>query len=88
LIGDAYMEQQNYEDAVTYYNKAANYKPNKYYSPAYLMKAALAYEKLNQNEKAKEAYSKIISEFWDSEEYQKALKLKATLRDEFLNDSD
>jgi hypothetical protein len=43
------------------------------------MKAALAYEKLNQNEKAKEAYSKIISEFWDSEEYQKALKLKARL---------
>jgi tetratricopeptide (TPR) repeat protein len=79
LIGDAYMEQQNYEEAASYYDKAANYKPNKYYSPAYLLKAALAYEKLNQNDKAKEAYSKIISEFWDSEEYQKALKLKARL---------
>lgn len=79
LIGDAYMEKQNFEDAVTYYNKAANYKPNKYYSPAYLMKAALAYEKLNQNDKAKEAYSKIITEFWDSAEYQNAVKLKARL---------
>lgn len=79
LIGDAYMEQQNFEEAVSYYNKAANYKPNKYYSPAYLMKAALAYEKLNQNDKAKEAYSKIITEFWDSAEYQNAVKLKARL---------
>jgi tetratricopeptide (TPR) repeat protein len=79
LIGDAYMELEKYDDAVKYYNKAANYKPNKYYSPAYLMKAALAYEKLNQNEKAIEAYSKIITEYWDSSEYQNALKLKARL---------
>lgn len=79
LIGDAYMEQQKYEDAVKYYNKAAGYNPNKYYSPAYLMKAALAYEKLNQNDKAKEVYDKIINEFWDSAEYQNAVKLKARL---------
>jgi tetratricopeptide (TPR) repeat protein len=79
LIGDANMELEKYEDAVKYYNKAANYKPNKYYSPAYLMKAALAYEKLNQNQKAIEVYSKIITEYWDSSEYQNALKLKARL---------
>lgn len=79
LIGDAYMEQQKYEDAVKYYNKAASYQPNKYYSPTYLMKAALAYEKLNQNDKAKEAYEKVITEFWDSAEYQNAVKLKARL---------
>jgi tetratricopeptide (TPR) repeat protein len=79
LIGDAYMELQKYEDAVTYYNKACNYKPNKFYTPAYLMKAALAYEKLNQNDKAKEAYDKIITDFWDAAEYQNAVKLKARL---------
>ena len=79
LIGDAYMELQKYEDAVTFYNKASNYKPNKFYTPAYLMKAAVAYEKLNQNDKAKEAYDKIITEFWDSAEYQNAVKLKARL---------
>lgn len=79
LIGDAYMEKSEYENAATYYDKAANYKPNKFYSPTYLMKAALAYEKLNQNDKAKEAYSKIITEFWDSQEYQNAVKLKARL---------
>jgi tetratricopeptide (TPR) repeat protein len=79
LIGDANMELGKYEEAVTFYNKASNYKPNKFYTPTYLMKAAVAYEKLNQNEKAKEAYNKIITEFWDSAEYQNAVKLKARL---------
>ena len=79
LLGDTYMEEQKYEDAAKFYNKAANYEPNKYFSPAYLMKEALAYEKLNQNEKAKEAYEKIISQYWDSGEYQNARKFKARL---------
>lgn len=79
LIGDAYMELQKYEDAVKYYNKASTYEPNKFYTPTYLIKAALAYEKLNQNDRAKEAYDKIITEFWDSSEYQSAVKLKARL---------
>ena len=79
LIGDTYMEEKKYEDAASYYNKAANYKPNKYFSPAYLMKEALAYEKLNQNDKAKEAYEKIITQYWESGEYQNARKFKARL---------
>jgi tetratricopeptide (TPR) repeat protein len=79
LIGDTYMEQQNYEDAAKFYNKAADYKPNKFFTPTYLMKAALAYEKNNQNEKAIEAYSKIISDYWGSPEYQSARKYKAKL---------
>lgn len=79
LIGDTYMEEKKFEDAASYYNKAANYKPNKYFSPAYLMKAALAFEKLNQPEKAKEAYERIITQYWESGEYQSARKLKARL---------
>jgi TolA-binding protein len=43
------------------------------------MKAALAYEKLNQKDKAKEAYQKIIDKYWDSSEYQNARKFKAKL---------
>jgi TolA-binding protein len=42
------------------------------------MKAALAYEKTNQNEKAKEAYDKIISQYWDAPEYQNARKYPCT----------
>ena len=79
LVGDSYMEEEKYDDAAKYYNKAANYKPNKYFSPTYLMKEALAYEKLNQNDKAREAYDKIISQYWDSSEYQNARKFKARL---------
>jgi tetratricopeptide (TPR) repeat protein len=79
LIGDANMELKKFEDAAKYYGKAADYKPNKYFTPIYLMKAALAYEKLNQNDKAIEAYDKVINNFWESPEYQNARKYKARL---------
>jgi tetratricopeptide (TPR) repeat protein len=79
LIGDTYMEEQKYEDAAKYYEKAANYKPNRYFTPAYLMKAGLAFEKSNKVEKAKEAYDKIISQYEQSPEYQNARKYRAKL---------
>ena len=79
LLGDTYMEEENYDEAARYYSKAANYKPNKFFSPAYLMKEALAYEKLNQLDKARAAYDKIITQYWESPEYQNARKLKARL---------
>lgn len=79
LIGDTYMEEQNFEQAAKFYQKAADYKPNKQFTPAYLMKAALAYEKTNQNDKAKEAYDTIIENYWDSPEYQNARKFRARL---------
>jgi tetratricopeptide (TPR) repeat protein len=79
LIGDAHMELKEYDDAAKFYMKAADYKANKFFSPTYLMKAALAYEKLNQNDKAKEAYQQIIDQYWNSSEYQNARKYKARL---------
>ena len=79
LLGDAYMEQKLYSDAAKFYGKASNSNPNKYFTPTYLMKEALAYEKLNQNDKAKEAYQKIIDQYFDSTEYQNARKFKARL---------
>lgn len=79
LMGDAYMELKDYESAAKYYNKASNYKPNKFFTPTYLMKEALAYEKLDQKDKAVSVYQKIIDEFWDSGEYQNARKFKAKL---------
>lgn len=79
LIGDAYMEEENFEQAASYFSKAANYKPNRYYTPTYLMKEALAYEKMNDAEKAKKAYQTIIDTYWESAEYENARKLKARL---------
>ncbi len=79
LMGDAYMEQKDFENAAKYYDKAASYKPNKEFTPTYLMKAALAYEKLNQNDKAKAVYQTIIEKYWESAELQNARKFKARL---------
>jgi tetratricopeptide (TPR) repeat protein len=79
LTGDAYMEQQMYAEAAEAYHKASNHKPNKYFTPTYLMKEALAYERAEQNDKAIAAYDRIITEFWDTAEVQTAKKLKARL---------
>ncbi len=79
LTGDAYMEQKKYEEAADFYGKAANHKPNKFFTPTYLMKAALAYEKLNQNENAIKTYQQVIDKYWESSEFQNARKYKARL---------
>jgi len=79
LVGDAYMELANYDNAADYYKNAADYKPNKYFTPTYLLKAALAYEKLSDLQKAKEMYQKIVDDFYDSNEVQKAKKHLARL---------
>ena len=79
LLGDAYMDQGQYKEAASYYDKAAGYKPNKFFTPSYLMKAGLAYEKLNDKERAIEAYKTIIEKYSDSQEVQNAQKYKAKL---------
>ena len=73
------MELANYDDAAIYYTNAADYKPNKYFTPTYLLKAALAYEKLSDLQKAKEMYQIIVDDFYDSNEVQKAKKHLARL---------
>ncbi len=80
LIGDAYMEKKETAEAIDYYDKAANYEPNKYFSPTYLMKLALAYETANQKDKAIEAYDKIINLYEDSAEASNAKKYKSKLQ--------
>jgi tetratricopeptide (TPR) repeat protein len=77
LIGDCYMELGRFEDADEYYSKAADYKENKYFTPTYLMKAALAQEKANDLQEAIKTYNKIIEEYSDSQEYNDARKHKA-----------
>jgi tetratricopeptide (TPR) repeat protein len=79
LMGDAFMEQKKYDEAATWYDKAATYKPNKYFTPNYLMKAALAFEKANQKDKAIKAYQRVIDEYFDSQEFQNARKQRARL---------
>lgn len=79
LIGDANMEMENFEEAIKYYNRAADYKPNEYTTPVYLMKAALVYEKLEDYQSALECYNKIVENYVSASEYQTARKHKARL---------
>lgn len=79
LIGDAYVEKKAYSDAVDYYKKASDYKPNKFFTPVYLMKLAGAYEANKENEKALEAYTSIVEKYEDSQESALAKKYKSKL---------
>jgi TolA-binding protein len=79
LIGDAYMEKKNTEEAVSYYKKAVDYKPNMYFTPTYMMKLANAYETAKNNTEAIETYTKLINEFPNSAEVINAKKFKAKL---------
>lgn len=79
LIGDAYMEKKSYGEAADYYQKAADYKPNKFFTPGYLLKLAIAREQLKENEKAIEAYNTIINKYAQSAEAVSAKKYKSVL---------
>lgn len=79
LIGDAYMEKKSTDDAITYYKKAAEYKPNKTFTPQYLMKLATAYEVAKNNKGALDAYNEIIEKYPDSIEIGNAKKYKSKL---------
>lgn len=80
LIGDAYMEKKSFDEAADYYQKAADYKPNKYFSPGYLMKLALAQEQAKQNDKAIETYNSLIEKYGQSVEAVNAKKYKSMLQ--------
>ncbi|GAB2523719.1 tetratricopeptide repeat protein [Spirosoma aerophilum] len=79
LIGDAYMEKKSFDEAADYYRKAADYKSNKFFTPGYLMKLALAYEQAKQNDKAIETYNEIIEKYGQSAEAPNAKKYKSVL---------
>ena len=80
LMGDAYMEQEQYGQAAEQYEKAANYKPNPFFTPRYLSKAALAYEANNDMEAAAKSYQRIIDEFPTANEIPQAQKQYARLQ--------
>ncbi|MEQ9423987.1 MAG: cytochrome C biosynthesis protein [Cyclobacteriaceae bacterium] len=79
LIGDAYMELEQYETAAGYYKQAANTNQDDNFSPIFLQKAAVAYEKINRLNDAHEAYSTIVNDFSTSTMFQDAKKHVARL---------
>lgn len=85
LIGDAYMEKGNTEEAISFYQKAADYKPNKEMTPNYLMKLATAFEASGNTEGAMEAYSELIEKYPTSSSVLAATKYKSKLEAEAGN---
>jgi TolA-binding protein len=73
------MEKKDFEEAASYYQKAADYKPNKFFSPSYLMKLAVAQEQAKQNDKAIDTYNTIIEKYAQSTEAVSARKYKSLL---------
>jgi TolA-binding protein len=73
------MEKKSVEDAISYYRKAADYQPNKTFTPVYLMKLATAYEAAKNNKEAIGVYSEIIEKYPESTEIGNAKKYKSKL---------
>lgn len=71
-LGDALMEQGKTDDAIKYYLEASDDKDNILLSPLYLERAAMAYEKKNNNEEAIKIYKRIKLEFPQSQQSQYA----------------
>jgi tetratricopeptide (TPR) repeat protein len=67
-IGDAYLELDEPDEAVLYFNKAANFIDNEFVSPIYHMKAGLVYEELGDYKKALKSYETIQEKYPDSNE--------------------
>lgn len=74
LIGDALVEEKSYPEAIKYYIKAAEYKPNESFSPTYLVKAAITYEALKDYQNSLVCYQKIVREYKKSSLYTDANK--------------
>jgi predicted negative regulator of RcsB-dependent stress response len=77
LIGDAYLEKKNAEEAISYYKKAVDYKANKSFTPIYLMKLASAQEVAKDLKGAVETYTSIIEKYPTSGEVTNAKKYKS-----------
>jgi predicted negative regulator of RcsB-dependent stress response len=79
LIGDAYMEKNQPEEAISYYKKAADYKSNEFFTPIYLMKLGIAQEKAKQPQDAIKSYGRIVEDYPLSAESTNAKKYKGLL---------
>jgi TolA-binding protein len=79
LIGDANLELGKTEEAIAQYTKAARTNENKYMSPKYLAKLAVAQEEAGKIEDAIKTYTEIEEKYYESFEFAVARKHKARL---------
>jgi predicted negative regulator of RcsB-dependent stress response len=82
LLGDAYMETNDVKKAIEQFKAATADADDDVYTPIYLQRLAVAYEKNNQLEDAKNAYIRIRDEFprsFQSRDVDKSLAMLGVL---------
>ena len=79
LVGDANLELGKTEEAIAQYTKAARTNENKFMSPKYLAKLAVAQEEAGKVEDAIKTYAEIEEKYYESFEFAAARKHKARL---------
>jgi len=73
-IGDAYVELDNNDDALIFYNKAVNTSENNFTAPIYLMKVAFIHKQNGDYKKALDAYQRIEKDFPNTSEGRQVSK--------------
>ena len=68
VIGDAYWELDDPENALQYYLKAADYNDNDFTAPFYMNKAGYVYESMGEHDKAVAIFQKVKDKYPESEE--------------------
>ena len=79
LVADAHLELGNVDEAISFYTKAARTNENKFTTPKYLAKLAVAQEESGKVEEALATYTEIEEKYYESFEYAVARKHKARL---------
>ena len=67
-IGDAYIEKNEVDEAISYYKKATKEMPNNFTTPILMMKLAGALESKGNYKDSKEVYAKLKNDFPSSQE--------------------
>jgi tetratricopeptide (TPR) repeat protein len=73
-IGDAHMEMDDVDEALSFYEKAANSSENNFSSPVYLQKAGFAAEKAGKYDKAIDYYTQVKEKYPTTNEGRNADK--------------
>jgi TolA-binding protein len=77
VIGDSFAQLEQYEEALNYYQQAADLSTNDLTTPRYLLKAGTTAMRLGQNAIALKSFTRILDEFEDASEATQAKAYKA-----------
>ena len=78
-LGDAYSEKQDFDKAISYYQKATNAGSDALLTPYYLYKLGMLSKRNGNKDKALKAFEKIQDSYPQSEEGRKVGRLIAGL---------